>query len=119
MDITADTGILLVCGIANPKPLKEHLALHADSYEMLRYGDHHIFDSSDLKDIKQQFNKIYSANKVVLTTEKDATRLEKFAPELQDFPIYVVPIEHHFLFGEAAKFNDQVIGFINKFKPTA
>ncbi|MEO6253599.1 MAG: tetraacyldisaccharide 4'-kinase [Ferruginibacter sp.] len=115
IDITADTGILLICGIANPRPLKEHLAQHADSYEMLRYADHHIFDSSDLKDIKQHFDKINSANKVVLTTEKDAVRLEKFVNELKDFPIYVVPIEHAFLFNEAGKFNDTVKAFIKKF----
>jgi tetraacyldisaccharide 4'-kinase len=118
-DITHDTDILLICGIANPRPLKEHLAKHADTYEMLRFADHHIFDSSDLKDIKQQFEKIDSSNKVALTTEKDAVRLEKFVNELKDFPIYVVPIEHHFLFGEAARFNAQVTDFIKKFKPTA
>jgi tetraacyldisaccharide 4'-kinase len=115
IDITADCGILLVCGIANPKPLKEHLAKHADSYEMLRYADHHIFDSGDLKDIKQQFEKMDSANKIVLTTEKDAVRLEKFVNELKDFPIYVVPIEHAFLFNEAGKFDDAVKTFVKSF----
>lgn len=115
IDIKHDHGILLVCGIANPKPLKEHLALHADSYEMLRYADHHIFDSSDLKDIKQHFEKLNSANKVILTTEKDAVRLEKFVNELKDFPIYVVPIEHAFLFNQAGKFDDAVKAFIKKF----
>ena len=76
IDIEHDYGILLVCGIANPKPLKEHLTKHADSYEMLRYADHHIFHSNDLKDIKQHFDKIPGNKKVILTTEKDAVRLE-------------------------------------------
>ena len=115
MDIKHDYGILLVCGIANPRPLKEHLTKHADTYEMLRYADHHIFHSNDLKDIKQQFEKISSDKKLVLTTEKDAVRLEKFVNELGDFPIYVIPIEHQFLFSEATKFNTAVTGFIKKF----
>ena len=115
IDITHDCSILLICGIANPRPLKEHLAKHADTYEMLRYADHHIFDSSDLKDIKEQFEKINSTNKVVLTTEKDAVRLEKFESELKDFPIYVVPIEHAFLFNEAEKFNTHITDFIKSF----
>lgn len=116
IDIEPDYGILLVCGIANPRPLKDHLNKHADSYEMIRYADHHIFHSNDLQDIRQQFKKIRSDKKLVLTTEKDAVRLEKFEKELSDFPIYVVPIEHQFLFGEAHKFDGQVKRFIRSFQ---
>ena len=115
IDIEHDYGILLVCGIANPRPLKEHLTKHADSYDMLRYADHHIFHSNDLQDIRQQFKKIKSDKKLVLTTEKDAVRLEKFEKELSDFPIYVVPIEHQFLFNEATDFNTAVLTFIKNF----
>ena len=113
--ITNDCAVLLVCGIANPKPLKEYLNKQVDTYEMLRYADHHIFHSNDLKDIKQQFDKIKEDKKILLTTEKDAVRLEKFVQELSDFPVYVIPIEHQFLFGDDAGFNDQVIGFIKTF----
>ncbi len=115
IDIEHDCGILLVCGIANPTPLKEHLAKHADSYDMLRFADHHIFHSNDLKDIKQHFDKIALDKKVILTTEKDAVRLEKFVQELKDFPIYVVPIEHQFLFNEAGQFDSSVTRFIKTF----
>lgn len=114
--LTPDYGILLVCGIANPATLKKHLTEYADSYDMLRYADHHIFHSNDLKDIRQHFDKMDSLKKIVLTTEKDAVRLEKFVKELNDFPIYVIPIQHHFLFGDEAAFNDQVTSFIKKFK---
>jgi tetraacyldisaccharide 4'-kinase len=115
-DVTAQHGILLVCGIANPGPIKEQLAKHADSYEMLRFADHHIFHTNDLRDIKQQFDRIQADKKVVLTTEKDAVRLEKFEPELRDFPIYVVPIEHRFLFNEAQQFDERVLGFVRSFQ---
>jgi tetraacyldisaccharide 4'-kinase len=115
-DVTAQHGILLVCGIANPGPIKEHLAKHADSYEMLRFADHHIFHTNDLRDIKQQFDRIQADKKVVLTTEKDAVRLEKFEPELRDFPIYVVPIEHRFLFNEAQQFDERVLGLVRSFQ---
>jgi tetraacyldisaccharide 4'-kinase len=115
IDVEHDYGILLVCGIANPRPLKAHLTKHADSYDMLRFADHHIFHSNDLKDIKQHFDKITGNKKVVLTTEKDAVRLEKFEQELKDFPIYVVPIEHQFLFNEADTFNNSITGFIKTF----
>jgi len=113
--VTPDCAILLVCGIANPGPLKEHLTKHADTYDMLRYADHHIFHSNDLRDIKQQFERISPDKKIVLTTEKDAVRLQKFVTELNDFPIYVVPIQHFFLFNGAGEFDGQVIKFIQSF----
>jgi tetraacyldisaccharide 4'-kinase len=110
---TAD--ILLVCGIANPGPLKEFLSSYVHSYDMLRYPDHHIFDSDDLKEIKKQFEKIKSSEKLILTTEKDGVRMQKFENELVDFPLYVLPIRHQFLFGEEGKFTKQVIDFVSSY----
>ncbi len=112
--ISANTDILLVCGIANPKPLKEFLTEHVHTYDMLRYPDHHIFHTNDLDDIKRQFEKIASTDKIVLTTEKDAVRLQKFEEQLKDFPIYVIPIEHNFLFDEGKVFDKVVVDFISK-----
>jgi tetraacyldisaccharide 4'-kinase len=110
------TDVLLVCGIANPKPLKGFINKYVHSYDMLRYADHHIFTSTDLKDIKKHFDKIVSNNKMILTTEKDGVRLKKFEKELTNLPIYVMPIKQHFLFNEANVFNDIVIQFIKKYK---
>ena len=114
--LTPDYGILLVCGIANPSPLKKYLTENADTYDMLRFADHHIFHSNDLKDIKQHYEKIVSEKKIVLTTEKDAVRLQKFEQELTDFPVYVIPVQHAFLFNEGGKFDASVIAFIKSFK---
>lgn len=108
--------ILLICGIANPKPLKEFLVNHVHSYDMIRYADHHIFSSEDLKDIKKQFAKLTSPGKIILTTEKDATRLQKFASDLTDYPIYVLPIQHRLLFGEEDNFRRNIITFISSFE---
>jgi tetraacyldisaccharide 4'-kinase len=111
----SETDCLLVCGIANPKPLKEFLASYVHSYDMLRYADHHIFSTDDLKDIKKHFEKLQSQQKIVLTTEKDAVRLQKYKNELLDFPVYVIPIRHRFLFGETEKFAGIIIDSVNKY----
>jgi tetraacyldisaccharide 4'-kinase len=79
---------------------------------MLRYADHHIFTSDDLKEIKKYFEKIQSASKIILTTEKDGVRLEKFRNELKDHPIYVLPIKHSFLFGEGPAFDEKINSFV-------
>jgi tetraacyldisaccharide 4'-kinase len=113
--INSTTSVLLVCGIANPNPLKMFLAEQAHSYDMLRYADHYIFNSDDLADIKKHFEKIQASNKIILTTEKDATRLVKFVDELKDYPVYILPIEHSFLFDEGEGFNKLVVSFIDLF----
>ncbi len=113
--LSPDTNILLICGIANPKPIKEILNTYAATYDMMRFRDHHIFTIDDLRDIKDQFEKIDSENKIILTTEKDGVRLAKFESELKDFPVYVFPIRHKILFGEEEQFNNNIIDFINRY----
>ena len=95
--------------------MNEFLTAHVHSYDLLPYPDHHIFNSDDLAEIKKHFNKMESANKIILTTEKDGVRLKKFKNELKDFPLYVLPIQHSFMFNEAEKFCDIITSFIGSF----
>ncbi len=114
--VTQEDEILLVCGIANPKPLKEYLLHNASTYYQKDYPDHHIFSIDDLNEIKETFQDIDAENKFILTTEKDAVRLTKFRDELKDLPLFVIPIRHQFLFEEAGQFNEAVISFIRNFQ---
>jgi tetraacyldisaccharide 4'-kinase len=111
------TEVLLVTGIASPQPLKELLSDHAETFYMLHYPDHHIFTIDDWKDIKKRFDKIDAKEKIILTTEKDAVRLAKFGEQLKDVPLYVIPLEHHFLFNDREKFISLVKSFIKDFNP--
>jgi len=43
-------------------------------------------------------------------------RLQKFKTQLKDFPIYVIPVKHAFLFDEGKQFDTAVTGFITSFK---
>ena len=113
--LSPDTNILLVCGIANPKPIKEILNTYASTYDMMRFRDHHIFSIDDLKDIKEQFEKLDTANKIILTTEKDGVRLVKFENELKDLPVYVFPIRHKILFGQEEQLNIIITDFVKSF----
>lgn len=115
MLITRDVAILLVCGIANPEPLKAYVAGQVDNYELLRYADHHIFHSDDLREIKKRFENISAAKKIILTTEKDGVRLSKFESELKDHPVYVISIQHAFLFNAAGEFEGRVRKFVGSF----
>lgn len=112
------TEVLLVTGIANPRPMKTMLEENSKTYSLLQYPDHHIFTIDDLREIRKRYRQIESPQKIILTTEKDAVRLVKFDRELADLPLYILPIRHHFLFGEEEKFNELVINFIRNFRQT-
>jgi tetraacyldisaccharide 4'-kinase len=108
--------VMLVTGIANPGPLEKLVEKHSQSYSLMQYADHHIFTIDDLREIRKRFNEMDSPGGIILTTEKDAVRLIKFNQEMAGLPLYVIPIRHHFLFGEEGVFLDRVNDFIQNFK---
>jgi tetraacyldisaccharide 4'-kinase len=115
--LTLDMEVLLVTGIANPAPLKNYLQDSVAAYYEMAYGDHHIFHFDDWIEIKKRYENIAAGKKIILTTEKDAVRLTKFAQELQEYPVYVLPIDIQFLFNQEQSFTDLMIKFINDFRP--
>lgn len=114
--LTPRDEVLLVCGIANPKLLKEYLNEKTHAYYQQDFSDHHIFSIDDLNEIIANFEKIYAKDKLILTTEKDAVRLLKFSDQLTDLPIYVLPIQHFFLFNEGEQFDQLIKDFIRNFQ---
>ncbi|RYY40605.1 MAG: tetraacyldisaccharide 4'-kinase [Chitinophagaceae bacterium] len=114
--IDEDTEVLLITGIANPRPLKKYLEERIRTYSMMHYGDHHIFSIDDWREIRERFAALEGPKKIILTTEKDAMRLLKFENELSELPFFVLPIEHQFLFGEGTRFDGIVHTFIQDFK---
>jgi tetraacyldisaccharide 4'-kinase len=108
--------VLLVSGIANPRPLKKLLEDYSEVYYMMQYADHHIFTIDDLNDIKKRFSSIEAKDKIILTTEKDAVRLVKFNNAINELPLYVLPVRHRFLFGGDKQFNELINEFIQNFR---
>jgi tetraacyldisaccharide 4'-kinase len=113
--IDAEMEVLLVSGIANPAPLKRWLNEHSGTYYEMAYGDHHIFTIDDLKAVIRRFEGIAAEKKIIVTTEKDAVRLVKFRQELEQCPMYVLPIMPQFLFGDEGRFKTSILKFINAF----
>jgi tetraacyldisaccharide 4'-kinase len=113
--ITTNDEVLLICGIANPKPLQDYILNQAHSYEEHLYSDHYIFRIDDLRDMKSRLEKLQAENRMIITTEKDAVRLLKFEKELTDLPVYVIPVKHSFLFNEGKKFDALLHQFIKEF----
>jgi len=69
--------IILVTGIANPKPLVHFLKESNCKVHHLKYSDHHDFSPHDIQKILSKFDEVHTSKKIILTTEKDYMRLSK------------------------------------------
>lgn len=67
--------VLLVTGIAKPKPLVSFLKGREISFDHLEFPDHHDFTKKELESITDKFQAINSKRKIILTTEKDYVRI--------------------------------------------
>jgi tetraacyldisaccharide 4'-kinase len=67
--------LVLVTGIANPKPLVCYLKSLNIKFKHLNFPDHHNFTKKDITEIKLTVEKIKGNNKIVITTEKDYVRI--------------------------------------------
>jgi tetraacyldisaccharide 4'-kinase len=118
-DINSHVGvILLVAGIANPYPLEYELRKNCNDLIVMRFNDHHIYTSEDIERIKSNYSDIYTRNKLLITTEKDAMRLKnpailKLAEEL---PFYYVPMEIQFHEKDKNLFDETIINYVRKNK---
>ena len=90
-----DSEFVLITGIANPKPLLQHLNDQELRYAHLKYADHYDFSESDINTIKQK-----AGNKRILTTEKDFMRLQGSLENLYYLPIQVAFLADETLFQE-------------------
>ena len=103
----SETNIILVTGIAHPKPLYNKLKQQYNEVSHLKFPDHHIYNKKDIKIIKRNFSNELKSKNVVFTTEKDMMRLRtgNLKDDIRSLPIFTIPIEVKFLFEEEKIFN--------------
>ena len=111
-----NTDILLVTGIASPARMLEELKTYTDQIDLFSFEDHHHFNHRDMLQIKERFKRLKGEHKLIVTTEKDATRLihhPALSEELKPF-IYALPIEIEILQNQQDKFNQHIIGYVRE-----
>ncbi len=117
--INKETQILLITGIANPKPLVEYLEQNISKHiTHLDFPDHFSFDKKSIDNINNVFMELKSENKIIITTEKDAVRLREntFLIDNVKKLLNYIPIEIDFLFETKESFNNQIINYVKKNK---
>ena len=90
--------VLMVSAIANTEYLLDYLDTRVKEVKSIEFEDHHYFTKFEIGNMKRQFEQMEGKNKIVLTTEKDATRLALHREYLiqERLPIFVLPIKISF-----------------------
>jgi tetraacyldisaccharide 4'-kinase len=86
--------VILVSGIANPKPLVDYLQ-KSFKVELVPFNDHHQFSKSEIEEIHRKIDTFADDKTAILTTEKDFARLHDKINvwKLHDYPWHYIPIE--------------------------
>jgi tetraacyldisaccharide 4'-kinase len=107
--------ILIVSGIANPRHLRQYARSINTNISEISFPDHHNYSRKDLNQISQRFTELSKNNTqvMVLTTEKDATRLREHIPDqaLKD-AVYAIRIHVHFLQDDKEEFDRQIRDYV-------
>lgn len=105
--------VILLSGIANPKPFETYAKREFNVVNHLIYKDHHDFSEEDLLKIKSQN---YSNRTVILMTEKDMVKFIPFLnhESLKDVELFYLPIEVGFLNDEMeTNFNKLILSHVS------
>ena len=91
-------SIIMVTGIGNPGPMQEYLRRQCTDLEIIEFPDHHTYTTKELLQIKEKFKYLPTKRKIIVTTEKDAKRLQNAEAEeiLGNLPIFYTPISFEF-----------------------
>jgi len=112
-------AVLIVSGIANPRPLRQYARSINTNLEELSFPDHHEYTPKDMEKISRTFDKLKKAHQeiLLLTTEKDAMRLRdhQCEPEIRD-AMHAVRIHVHFLNDDEDDFERQILTYVNSNK---
>ena len=116
-NIDSDTTVFLLTGIANAQPLLGYIKEHTLHVIHHNYPDHHQFSLKNIAKLAKDFNDCKAAKKVIITTEKDAQRLQEpqLLPQVKTLPIWVLPIGVQFLNRQQQQFNNTIHNYVKQY----
>ena len=107
-----DYSVTLITGIVNYNLLVEHLKKLGRKVNLVKYPDHHNYSTKDINDILLAYKRDKNTKKLILTTEKDATKIRKFNMKFKGLKVYFVPIE--VIFSNKKTFEKQILEYVKE-----
>jgi tetraacyldisaccharide 4'-kinase len=111
-------NVLLLTAIAHTDYLLSYVEPRVNYVRSIAFEDHKDFSNYDLAQIKKVFDHMEMPYKFILTTEKDAVRLDRHREFLiqHRIPVFVLPVRVQFLFDDGERFNSWIQNRLLEFK---
>lgn len=108
--------ILVFTGVGDPEPLVEHMKNSCSNVELIKFKDHHDYCEKDFIKIRDEFDRLMTRRKIIVTTEKDSVKLQTELAKkyLSKLPVYYIPINFEFHDQNKNLFDKSVKNFLNE-----
>lgn len=116
-EVLKQADILIFSGIANANSYEKYLENSCNAIiNAWQFGDHHDFSNEEIEKILIEFDHFDSKNKIIVSTEKDAMRLQtdEFKELLKNYPIYYLPLQVAFIDNDKALFNQFILNYVEQ-----
>ena len=113
--IGQDENVLLLTGIATPQQIANDIKPYCKNIQPLAFGDHHQFTDDDIDHINKTFESMPSP-KMIITTEKDACRLESMTGLSEEVRnnIFILPVHIEFMLDQEESFTNKILSYVQK-----
>ncbi len=107
--------VVLLTGIARAEPLLTYLKSQGLTVIHQAYPDHHNFTPQNIRQLVGVFQAEKNVQTVLLTTEKDAQRLQsaRYSALLEHLPFYYLPIRAEIASAERLEFESFIFDYVN------
>ena len=104
--LEGDMNVIVLCALANADYLVDYVNTKADKVRRLEFADHHFYTNYDMSRLKKIYTDWDVDNKVIVTTEKDATRLALHKEYIakNNMKILVLPARVEFMGQDTERF---------------
>lgn len=105
---------IMLSGIASPDQFRNYLSSKTGLLDELIFEDHHRYSEKDLKQIEQKYALHKEHAPFILTTEKDAMRLDGVAglSPATRARLYYIPVRIKFIESEGKSFDKKIVGYV-------
>jgi len=109
--------VLILAGIANPRSLRKYARSISTQLNEISYPDHHQYTLKDLQKISSTYRSMNNPDALILTTEKDAMRLQDLDPDDKiKKALYYITIHVEFMNDDQEEFNNIIFDYVRSNK---
>lgn len=113
VELTKEQSLVLFTGIAKSEPLEEYLREQVKELRSIKFADHHNYNNGDNDKIRTEFLKFANENRWIITTEKDAAKLNAFSDKIKE-RLIIIPVKVKILNEGDSVLSKEITDYVKK-----